>query len=76
MRQLLIPVLGALFSVHALNISAQTIGGIDPTFNPIDNGRGDGFNEAVLAVASQPDGKMIVGGEFTTYNNIATPYLV
>ena len=36
-------------------------GSMDLSFNP-----GVGFDNTVWTVAAQPDGKMIVGGEFTT----------
>ena len=39
-------------------------GTIDPTFNSLT-----GFNGAVRKVCLQPDGKIIVGGDFTTYNS-------
>ncbi|MDX1905915.1 MAG: T9SS type A sorting domain-containing protein [Bacteroidia bacterium] len=47
-------------------------GSNDPTFNPSDTGlgNGDGFNEAVHTIARQPDGKMVVGGNFTSYNGV------
>ena len=40
-------------------------GSIDPTFNA----GGDGFNKKVTAIVIQPDGKIIIGGMFTSYNN-------
>src|SRR5262249_45423500 len=40
-----------------------TTGGLDTTFNP-----GLGANGTIWALALQSDGKMIVGGEFTTFN--------
>lgn len=43
-----------------------TDGTIDATFNP-----GTGANNTVYAVALQPDGKIIIGGDFGNYN--ATP---
>lgn len=38
-------------------------GSLDPTFNP-----GTGANNLVLTLALQPDGKVIIGGLFTSYN--------
>lgn len=38
-------------------------GTLDTTFNP-----GTGANAIVFSVAVQPDGKIIIGGDFTTYN--------
>jgi uncharacterized delta-60 repeat protein len=45
-------------------------GSIDPTFNPIDQGfgYGDGPNSSVYSSAVQSDGKIIIGGSFTSYN--------
>jgi len=37
---------------------------------------GTGFNQCVLDVAVQPDNKILVGGDFTTFNGSSTPYLV
>lgn len=42
----------------------NTDGSLDTTFNP-----GAGFNDTVYAIAVQPDGKLVVGGAFATYNN-------
>lgn len=41
-------------------------GNLDTTFD-----EGSGFNGIVRAIALQPDGKIIVGGEFTQYNGVA-----
>lgn len=46
-------------------VAAQP-GKIDTTFDP-----GAGANSNVLSVAIQPDGKIIIAGGFTAYNNIA-----
>jgi uncharacterized delta-60 repeat protein len=44
-------------------------GSNDPTFNVVDDGTNrDGANYAVRALALQPDGKLLIGGDFTTYN--------
>ncbi|MBN2147831.1 MAG: putative Ig domain-containing protein [Anaerolineales bacterium] len=45
-------------------------GSLDPTFDP-----GSGTNLAVHAVALQPDGKILIGGDFTTYNGSPVPRL-
>ena len=46
-------------------------GSNDPTFNVLDNGTyGDGASSLVLSLALQPDGKVLIGGSFTSYNNI------
>ncbi|MBK7751647.1 MAG: T9SS type A sorting domain-containing protein [Flavobacteriales bacterium] len=38
-------------------------GTVDPTFDP-----GTGFNDPVHALVIQPDGKILVGGDFTSFN--------
>jgi uncharacterized delta-60 repeat protein len=45
-------------------VSLNTDGSKDNTFSI-----GTGFNNFVLAITTQSDGKIIVGGTFTTYNN-------
>ncbi|MBM3876209.1 MAG: hypothetical protein FJ386_05760, partial [Verrucomicrobia bacterium] len=40
-------------------------GSLDGTFDP-----GAGFNGPVRAVALQPDGRVVVGGEFTSFNGV------
>jgi hypothetical protein len=37
------------------------------------NAGGSGFNALVRAVVLQPDGKVLVGGDFTTYNSVDCP---
>ncbi len=44
-------------------------GGNDHTFNPSDYNC-VGANYSVLSIAAQSDGKIIIGGRFTTYNGI------
>jgi uncharacterized delta-60 repeat protein len=44
-------------------IRLETDGSIDTTF-----GIGTGFNATVWAITIQPDGKILVGGEFTSYS--------
>ena len=48
-------------------------GANDPTFNPTDLGfgLGDGANSTVRTTALQSDGKIIIVGEFTSYNGTA-----
>ena len=46
-------------------------GEVDPTFQV-----GAGFNRDVRCLLLQPDGKLVVGGSFTTYKGQAAPYLV
>src|ERR1044072_4820278 len=44
---------------------AGAVGGdLDPDFNP----GGAGASDTVLAVTCQPEGKIIIGGSFTSYN--------
>ena len=45
-------------------------GSWDVTFNP-----GTGFNRKVCSTAVQPDGKLLVGGDFTRYNGKMVGYL-
>lgn len=56
------------------SVLSQSTGGNDPTFNSIDIP--DGFNESVLSIALQPDGKVIVGGNFTSYQSIPIDRIV
>ncbi|MGB7924015.1 MAG: Calx-beta domain-containing protein [Pyrinomonadaceae bacterium] len=55
-------------------VRLNTDGTLDTSFNP----GGAGANNPVLAVALQPDGKILIGGAFTSYNgNIAaSDYIV
>lgn len=53
-----------------LNSNAQS-GANDATFNPGDDGRGYGASNTVASTAVQTDGKIIIGGDFITYNNIS-----
>lgn len=50
----------------------------DLNFNPDDKGNaaGGGIDGAVRDLAVQPDGKVIVAGDFFTYNNTIKPYLL
>src|SRR5690606_10510140 len=43
----------------------------DPTFNV-----GNGFNASIRTLALQADGKILVGGEFTSFNNTTTNRIV
>jgi hypothetical protein len=53
-------------------------GTLDLTFNPGDLGfrHGDGFQNTVFAVVEQPDGKVLVGGDFTTYSDLTVGRLI
>ncbi len=46
-------------------------GSIDGTFNP-----GSGPNATVHAVLVQPDGRIVLGGDFSSYNGVSRPQLV
>jgi len=46
-------------------------GVVDPSFNA-----GKGFNGPALAVAVQADGKIVVGGDFTEYNDQPAPKII
>ena len=47
-------------------------GTVDATFNP---GTGPNTNATVYALQLQPDGKILIGGDFTSYNGTAREYL-
>jgi uncharacterized delta-60 repeat protein len=46
-------------------------GSIDNTFNI-----GSSFNAQTLAIKQQSDGKILVGGKFTSYNDITSNYII
>ena len=46
---------------------------IDGTIDRNFNLNGSGFNSTVQEIITQPDGKLIVGGAFTTYNGLSVP---
>jgi uncharacterized delta-60 repeat protein len=48
----------------------NTDGTLDTSFNP-----GTGANGTIYAVLVQPDGKILIGGAFTSYNGTAREYL-
>jgi len=54
------------FILTAFIAKAQPDGTIDTTFNP-----GTGANGTVNTTALQPDGKILIGGEFTSYKGTA-----
>ena len=57
------------------NTMAQQ-GSLDATFNTFDDGlQGDGFDGIVRAIALQPDGDLIVGGDYLYFNGVSLPYL-
>jgi uncharacterized delta-60 repeat protein len=62
-----------VFGVLSSGTSAQAgqvPGGVDLTFDP-----GDGADGTVEAVALQPDGKVLIGGDFTHVDNTARNYI-
>ncbi len=70
----LIPALAAL-AVLATQVRAQD-GANDPSFNPADDGTyGLGASSDVRASVVLPDGKLVIGGSFSTYNNGARRFL-
>lgn len=52
------------------SVMASTAGSMDTAFNS-GNGAGGNVNPFVYALAVQPDGKTVMGGNFTTVNGIA-----
>ena len=62
----------ASFDGTARNRVARMLvdGTLDPSFNP-----SAGPNGNVFAVLAQPDGKILIGGSFTSYNGTAREYL-
>jgi len=54
---------------------SQLPGTNDATFNPTDDGsfgNGDNANSYINCSVIQPDGKIIIGGEFTTYGGVSS----
>ncbi len=68
-----------LFFVLVLSLMARVVSAQCPMPTPQPGGTldtcfpqtGTGFNGSALAFALQPDGKVLVGGNFTSYNGIA-----
>lgn len=52
-----------------MGLQAQE-GGLDPSFQP-GGGNNGGFNDEVLPVVLQPDGRILVGGVFTAVNRVS-----
>jgi uncharacterized delta-60 repeat protein len=52
-------------------VRLQTNGSLDYSFSPI----GSGLNSAVQAMAVQPDGKIVVTGNFNEYNGLVRNYV-
>jgi uncharacterized delta-60 repeat protein len=53
-------------------VATNLSGSIDTTFNPGQTG----FNGTVRCMVTQSDGKLIIGGDFTTYSGSANNFLV
>src|SRR5262249_1632536 len=54
-----------------INVARLTTNGVvDPTFNP-----GIGTDGPIRAVALQPDGKILIGGDFNSYNGTNVNFL-
>lgn len=57
--------------------SAAQAGANDPSFNTIDDGTfGRGTDGEVMSLARQPDGKLLIGGQFGAFNDVATGRIV
>lgn len=52
-------------SIRARLLRLNSDGSVDSTFNP-----GSGANGVISAIAVQPDGKILIGGNFTQYNGV------
>lgn len=68
MKKLLLLLTGLLLSISS--IKAQNPGELDLTFNPDGLNFGDGSNGIVYASVTQPDGKILIVGDFSSYNGI------
>ncbi|SDA89029.1 delta-60 repeat domain-containing protein, partial [Algoriphagus alkaliphilus] len=66
MKKLLLLLTGLLLSISS--IKAQNPGELDLTFNPDGLNFGDGANSTVRSMINLPDGKILIGGLFTSYN--------
>jgi uncharacterized delta-60 repeat protein len=57
-----------------LKLTAQP-GALDYSFNPTDKGSSVGADNRVSAIELQPDGKILIGGAFDSYNDIPCGHL-
>jgi len=66
-----------LLLLHFSAIIFAQAGSIDTSFNPADSGfgNGDGTNNTVNVTAVQSDGKIIIGGNFSSYNGTGANYI-
>jgi uncharacterized delta-60 repeat protein len=72
-------VLGGLFQYSHTQYNGyiarlNSDGSLDPTFNSAFSGA-RGFDYIVNSIVIQPDGKIICGGQFTSYNGVPRKYL-
>ena len=74
--------LTALLSFLIFSSGFAQSGADDPTFNPADIivGKGEGpydqgFLAQISAAVLQNDGKIIIGGDFTTYNGVSRNHI-
>ena len=51
-------------------------GTLDNTFNPGGGPAGSSTRREIYALAIQPDGRILVGGDFTSFNGVQSGYLV
>lgn len=65
------PLLYALLMLIGTGVLAQA-GGVDASFDPIDlsGGTANGLNGSCRAIAMQPDGKVLVAGDFIIVNGV------
>src|SRR6478672_6700096 len=59
-----------IFLLGLTNSIFSQAGHIDTTFNPTDHGYGGEASATIYAVCLQPDGKILIGGDFTVYNGV------
>ena len=71
-RPICLPLLLLFWALSINNQSFAQAGANDPSFNPGDLGfgLGDGTNNNVFGLALQSNGKIVIGGAFSTYNTI------
>jgi len=53
-------------SLAPRNSAGAQPGSLDPSFNP-----GDGVDQSVFSMAVQSDGKVVIGGDFSSVNNVS-----
>ena len=63
-------VLTALSVLVSRGPAPPAAGDVDPTFNP-----GASVNGAIYSLAAQPDGKVLLGGQFTSVDGISRNYI-